>query len=273
MAIDGKSYSTIKVGNGTSVKIEYRDALPSTALLAKEYAAQGYPDRYAIFTERQSDGRLIGTRTREGRFENGIFLSVILRPSFFTSQLSAIGPISIAALAQAVESFTEKSIGISWATDLYCDGVKIGGTQIEGKLRDQFSYEYMIISFAVRMDEKNFPPRLCDMIKKVFEEGNPSVGVMMAKAVLENFFNAYLNIRSPEKSMEYYKRKFVLNGAKVRCISNGRRLPGRVAGLNPETNALTVRVSRSKTVEITKTSDVFIPKRIKIKPKSAAGGG
>lgn len=272
MALDGKSYSTIKVGNGTAVKIEYRDAIPSTALLAKEYAMQGYPDRYAIFTERQSDGRLTGTRTREGRFEKGIFLSVILRPSFFTSQISAIGPISVAALAQAIEGFTDRSIGISWATDLYCNGMRIGGTQIEGKLRDQFSYEYIIVSFGVRIDEKNFPPRLRDMVKKVFEEGNPSVEVMMAKAILECFFNSYLNIKSPEKALEYYERHFILNGAKISCKINGRRLPCRVIGIDPQTHTLNVRLSRSKTAQISKPSDVYVPKRLRLKSKATSDG-
>jgi hypothetical protein len=42
-----------------------------------------------------------------------------------------------------------KEIGIGWISDIFCDGVKIGGATIEGKLESRTSYEYLILSFAV----------------------------------------------------------------------------------------------------------------------------
>lgn len=264
MALDGRSYSTIKVGNGTTVKIEYRESLSSTSALAKECAENGYPDRYAIFTEKQSSGQITGTKVREGRYEHGVFISLILRPSFFPTQAGAIGPISIVALAQAMESFTSNRIGISWATDLYCEGVKIGGTQIEGKLNSFTAYEYIIVSFAVRIDEKHFPPRLKDMVKQVFEKDNHSLGMMMAKTILDRFFNAYLNIRTPEKHLQYYSKKFILKDVKIKYIQDGKKRSCRVLGINPETYALTVKASGNKTIEISKPSEVIIPRKIKL---------
>lgn len=264
MALDGRSYSTIKVGNGTTVKIEYRDSLPSTSVLAKEYAERGYPDRYAIFTEKQSLGAITGTKIRAGKFETGVFISLILRPSFFPSQAGAIGPISIATLTQAIESFTSHKVGISWPNDLYCDGCKIGGTQIEGKLKSFTSYEYIIVNFAVRIDQKYFPPRLKDMVKQVFEKGNDSLGIMMAKAILDRFFNAYLCIRTPEKHLDYYSKKFILKDVNVKYVMDGKRYSGRVVGINPETYSLTVSARKNQIVDIKKASDVIIPKKIKL---------
>lgn len=266
MALDGRSYSTIKVGNGTTVKIEYRDSLPSTAALAKEYAERGYPDRYAIFTENQSSGQITGTKVRDGKFEKGVFISLILRPSFFPSQAGAIGPISIAALSQSMESFTEHSIGISWATDLYCDGNKIGGTQIEGKLNSFTAYEYIIVSFAVRIDEKFFPPRLKDMIKQVFEKDTGSLGMMMAKTILDKFFTAYLNIRTPEKYLKYYEKKFILTGVKVKYTVEGKKRSGKVLGIDPDTHALMIKAVGNRQISISKPSDVLIPRKIKLNP-------
>lgn len=268
MALDGRSYSTIKVGNGTTVKIEYRDSLPSTSALAKECAEGGYPDRYAIFTEKQSSGQITGSKIREGKYEHGVFISLILRPSFFPAQAGAIGPISIAALTQAIESFTSNRIGISWPTDLYCEGVKIGGTQIEGKLNSFTAYEYIIVSFAVRIDEKYFPPRLKDMVKQVFEKDNNSLGMMMARAILDRFFNAYLNIRTPEKHLQYYSKKFMLKDVKAKYIQDGKKRSCRIVGINSETHALTVQVSKNRLLDINKPSDVIIPRKIKLPQKN-----
>ncbi len=270
MALDGRSYSTIKVGNGTTVKIEYRDSLPSTSALAKECAENGYPDRYAIFTEKQSSGHITETKIRDGKFEHGVFISLILRPSFFPAQAGAIGPLSIVALAQAMESFTSNRIGISWAADLYCEGVKIGGTQIEGKLNSFTAYEYIIVSFAVRIDEKNFPPRLKDMVKHVFEKDNHSLGMMMAKAILDRFFSAYLDIRAPEKHLQYYSKKFLLKDVKIKYLQDGKKRSCHVVGINPGTHALTVKTSRNKLIEISKPSDAIIPRRIKMPPKNTS---
>ena len=42
---------SVRVSDGSVIKLECHDALPSTARLAKEYAKLGYPDRYVVFAE------------------------------------------------------------------------------------------------------------------------------------------------------------------------------------------------------------------------------
>ena len=265
MAIDGRSYSTIKVGNGTTVKIEYRDFAPSTAALAKEYALQGYPDRYAVFTEHQATTDITGTKLRKGALEKGIFISLILRPSFFIAQAASIGTMSVVALSQALESYTTKGIGISWVSDIYCDGAKIGGTQIEGKLKDSNSYDYIIVTFAAKIDEKNFPPRLKDSVKMVFEKDNLSVGMMMAKTVLDKFFTAYSNIKSVESHHKYYTARFALTDAKIKYIDDkGKKRFATVVGIDKESLALIIKTRFGQPIQVFKSSRVIIPGRIRI---------
>ena len=265
MAIDGRSYSTIKVGNGTTVKIEHRDFASSTAALAKEYAMQGYPDRYAIFTEHQATSEITGTKLREGELEHGIFISLILRPSFFLSQAASLGTISIVALNQALESYTEKSLGIGWVSDIFCDDIKIGGTQIEGKIKDANSFDYIIVTFAARIDEKNFPPRLKDSVKRIFEKDNPSLSMMIVKTILDKFFLAYSNIKVTENHKKYYIGKFALTGAKVKYIDGERRRNATVVGIDKETLSLVIAMRSQKEIVVSKPSAVIIPGRINTK--------
>lgn len=268
MAIDGRSYSTIKVGNGTTVRIEYRDFATSTAALAKEYAIHGYPDRYVIFTEHQATSDIIGTKLRSSELEKGIFLSIILRPSFFLSQGSSLGTLSVVALTQALESYTTKKLGISWVTDVFCEGIKIGGTQIEGKIKDANTFDYIIVSFAAKIDEKNFPPRLKDSVKRIFEKENLSIGMMMAKSILDKFFLAYSNDKVLDKCKKYYINKFALTDAKIKYIDNRRHRTATVVGIDKESLSLIVKPRFRNPITISKPSSIIIPGRIKINPKS-----
>ena len=263
MAIDGRSYSTFKVGHGTTLKIEYRDFAPSTAVLAKEYAMHGYPERYAIFTEHQSDTTITGTKLREGALEEGIFISLVLRPTLFPAQVSALGYLSVVAMTQALETYTSKKLGISWVSDIYCDGMKIGGTQVEGKLKDANSYDYVIVSFAVKTNEIIFPPRLKDSVRKVFEKEKLSVGMMMARSILDRFFQLYSDIKDVEKQKKCYVDKFILKDAKIKYIEDGKKHTVRVTGIDEEDLSLLVKRPFTEEFNVFTPSRVIIPGRLK----------
>ena len=128
MPTDGLKTVSMRASDGNTVHLEYHESLYSTAELAKKYALAGYPDRYAVVTER------LVKREDEKASEGGIFLSLILRPSFFPSQATHLAPLAAVSLISALEEQTEASLGIGWVSSIYCDGTPIGGAAIEGKL-------------------------------------------------------------------------------------------------------------------------------------------
>lgn len=256
------SVFSFRASDGNTVKLEYRESLPSTVDLAKEYAKSGYPDRYAIFTERQTTVSATGVHLSDGDGERGLFMSCILRPSIFPSQAGFIGPLGALALTLALEEHTSKKLGIGWVSDLYCNGVKIGGVTVEGKLDSHSSYEFLIVSFSVRLDEKNFPPRLTDMVKQVFEDDNVSVPMIMAKNLLNKFFSIYKELRSPAKIINLYASRFALAGKKLKYIENGKRKSGKAIGINKEDLTLILETRDGKHINISSPSSVIIPNKI-----------
>lgn len=253
---------SFRASDGNTVKLEYRESLPSTAALAKEYASAGYPDRYTVFTERQTAITALGTPLSDGESEKGLFLSCILRPSIFPSQAGSVGPLSALAFALALEEHTAKKMDIGWVSDIYCEGVKIGGINIEGKLDSFTSYEYLIISFAVRLDEKNFPPRLTDMVRRVFEEDNVSVSMIMAKTVLNKFFSVYRELKNPAKLLNFYVAKFALTDKKIKFIEDGKKKSGKVIGINKDDLTLIIEARDGKRINISSPSAVIIPNKL-----------
>ena len=209
---------SIRESDNNIVKLECYNRLDSTTKLARAYARDGYPDRYVIVAE------YLG-----GSDERGMHMSIILRPSIFPSQAGLLSSLATVALVSALEEHTTHNIGIGWVSKIYCDGKLIGDVTIEGKLDNFTSYEYIIITFSVKLSDDNFPPKMSDLIKKVFSTENNSIATIVAKNVISKFFPLHSSLKNPDKFMSLYMQKFILTGTKVKYLKDGKRHTCKVA--------------------------------------------
>lgn len=257
---NGIKVTTIRGNDGGIIKFESHIALESTADIARKHAANGYPDRYAIF----SDKRVYPS----GDIEDGLYMSVLLRPSIFPSQAPLLGALSATAMVTALAEHTSVPLGLGWVSDLYASGVRIGEATIEGKLDNFTSYEYIIITFSIKITEKVFPPRLNNMIKEVFEEDNGSSSMIMAKDLLKRFFSFYVNLKNGAKFMDTYSEKFILRGQKVKYYDGQRKRSLRVLSVDAKNGALILEGPGGKPLRVFSPSNIQIPKKIKLKNKA-----
>ncbi len=249
---------SIRESDGHIVTLESHKILHSASKRARRYAENGQSDRYAVLAE--------AIKHPDGSIERGMFLSLILRPSFFPSQASLLGAMSAVATVKALEEHTRERIGIGWVSEIYCEGVRIGNTSIEGKLNDYTAYEYLIVSFSVRLDKKSFPPRLNDLIVEVFESGKDTMALIIAQNVLAKFFSLYENLRNPSKFMGIYEEKFLLEGVRIKYNAGERQQSCRVTGVDTATGALLINLKGvSDAHPVTSPSLVTIPKKIRLK--------
>ncbi len=253
----------MRMADGNIVTLECHDKLKSAVYLAREYARQGYPDRYAIFTEYQSSTSITGTPIREGTYEHGVFISCILRPALFPSQVGFFGALTAVALANGLELHTDKSIGIGWVSDVYCEGERIGGTTIEGKLDSFNSYEYILVTFAIKLSKKHFSPTLKDLIENVFVEDNISVPMIIAKDILTKFFSLYPMLKTPARFYEEYKKRFILYDKPIKEIAQGKKIPCKVIDID-ENGMLVISYPNGKEKKISSPMNLVIPKKIKL---------
>lgn len=253
---------THRTKDGNIVKIQCYTRLNSTVELAREYAERGYPDRYAVMCEYENN---------KENDEHGLYMSCILRPSIFPAQAGLLTALATAALAEGLELHTRKRIGIGWVNSIYCEGKQIGSVSIEGKLDDFKTYEYIIVSFVAKLSSEDFPNRLTDLMKTVFEADNMSVVTLVAKDVLNKFFPFYITMRSnPKQFMSSYRQKFILNGVKIKYISDGKRESARVVGLNTEICTLKIQRKNGEEIEVSSPTKVVIPKSIRLPSQKRA---
>ena len=242
--------STYRASDGSIVKIEYIKKVSSTAEIA------GKPDRYAVFAEQQTTSPIIGTRLSDGAAENGIFISLILRPSIFRSQASLLAPLAATALLNAYEEHTTNTASIGWVSDVLYNGQKIGGCTVKASFDNLSSCEYLIVNFALKLDTKTFSPRLTDMIRRVFDDESPSVTMLIARTVLNKFFTVYSDIKNPSKHINFYKHKFAYYGKKVKFLKDGKRIPGKIVDVDKRTCSLIVEDSSGESHKITSLSEI-----------------
>ena len=254
MPNESASPYVVRTSDGNILKLEYHEHLPSVSALAKEYARGGYPDRYVVLAERT-----------DADSSAGIYMSVILRPSIFPSQAVFVAPAAAVASATALQEHTTKSVGIGWLSDVYCDGYRIGSIGVEGKLDNFTSYEYLIINFSLHLDKANFPPRLTDMIRKVFESESASIAMIIAKNVLGKFFSLYTGIKSPQKIMNSYKNLFTQRGERIKCTIGDSTKTCKILGVDGATCALIVEERGGKITNVTTAKGVSMPRKLRAK--------
>lgn len=249
--------STLRASDGAIIKFESHFAPESTADIARKYAKDGYPDRYVVFSDKRA--------TPDGDVEDGLFMSILLRPSIFPSQAPLLGAMSATAMVTALEEHTDARLGIGWVSELYANGARIGESVLEGKLDNFTSYEYIIVSYSIKVSKSVFPPRLTDMIKQVFEGGNTSTTMIMAKNLLRKFFSLYVNLKSSTKFMDVYSEKFILRGRKVKYFDGQKKRTLRVLNVDAKNGAIVLDGPHGKPIHVFSPSNIQIPKRIRVK--------
>ncbi|MBQ1260780.1 MAG: hypothetical protein IIX96_02080, partial [Clostridia bacterium] len=136
---------------------------------------------------------------------------------------------------------------------------KIGSVSVEGRFDGAFKYEYILINFSATLHEEHFPPRLTDMIKKVFESENTSISMIIAKTVLNKFFQLYSGIKNTQKYMTVYANKFIQRSHTVKYIEDGKKKTGKILGINPENGALVVDNKRQGIVNLGAKHKIVVP--------------
>lgn len=262
---DEKAVKIVKVRSidGGVSQIECHDSLPSTSALAKKYANSAYPDRYIVFSRAQTETGALGEKLSDSQVAHGLFLSILLRPSMFPSQAGLLRALSGVAMISALEEYTDKKLSIGWVSDIFCDGKKIGGVTLEGKLDSFNSYEYIIVSFHLRFSGKNFPPRLSDMVERVFESDNTSTELLVAKNIISKFLPLYFNLKNSTKFMEEYRLKLGMKGQRAKLVRNGKKTKCKIEGVNIVTGSLIVDEKSVGRIEVSTPTGIILPKKIK----------
>lgn len=157
------------------------DTLDSTNIRASQLALENAPHGTIVMARQQSGGR-----GRLGRSffspREGIYLSLIIKPSFDLGKAVLVTSAAAVAVVESVESVCGITAGIKWVNDVYANGKKICGILTEGITSlETGQIESLVIGIGINTTLHGFPPELLDTVGAV--EGNYSKSALAGSVI------------------------------------------------------------------------------------------
>ncbi|NPC92823.1 biotin--[acetyl-CoA-carboxylase] ligase [Bacillus sp. WMMC1349] len=111
--------------------IYFKDNVSSTQKIAHELANNGCPEGTIIVADQQTEGRGRMARVWHSPAGNGIWMSLILRPTIPVQKTPQLTLLAAVAIVQAIEDQTGISPEIKWPNDILVNGKKTVGILTE----------------------------------------------------------------------------------------------------------------------------------------------
>lgn len=176
-----KDLGTALVGK----KIICYDAVDSTNLVLKQLAHEGAEDGTVVVADSQGTGR--------GRMERhffsppgkGIWVSILLRPTFLPQDAPKCTLMAAVAVARAMEHFGLRA-AIKWPNDIIHKGRKLVGilTEMSAEM-DRVDYVVIGIGINVNIAREDFPEELRDTATSLMQmKGTPLPRVAFLQELL-----------------------------------------------------------------------------------------
>lgn len=276
-AATNKGYTLISVNNILSAEsirkhmkyTGYTDiiVLPtvdSTNNYLKSAAVNGFPEGTIVISEEQTMGKGRLGRCFESPKKTGIYMSLLLRPSFSAQESLSITTVSAVATAKAIEEVAGKSTQIKWVNDIYMNEKKICGILTEASINfENGGLEYAIpgIGVNVKYPEGGFPAEISDIAGAIYDtECGDDLRCRIIAAIIDNFFYYYHSLPSKTYLNEYRTRS-LLTGREITytgSLLDSKEDSGVVRGIDDEARLI---VEKSDgTVKLLSAGEVTLKK-------------
>ncbi|MCZ0701876.1 BirA family biotin operon repressor/biotin-[acetyl-CoA-carboxylase] ligase [Natronobacillus azotifigens] len=133
-------------------EIVHHDRISSTQTTAIEYAQEGCDHGTVIVANRQSNGR--GRLSRQWYSDNdqGIWLSVVLRPDISPMKAPQLTLVTATVLAEVIEQISQTTPAIKWPNDLLLNNRKLAGILTEMQA-EQDKIHYLVIGIGINVNQ------------------------------------------------------------------------------------------------------------------------
>lgn len=186
------------------------EQVTSTNTLCREAALAGEQEWAVVIASSQTAGRGRQGHTFWSPDDSGVYLSVLVRPTWsIDTMITSLTPLAAVAAARAVESLSNRQADIKWVNDVYCDKKKVCGILVEGHpdaQTDRFSYAVVGVGFNVFPPANGFPEEIRDRAGAILNEPSEWARERLAAAFLNEFQTLYTALPSVDFQEEYTHR-------------------------------------------------------------------
>ena len=213
------------------------DTVDSTNNVAKQLAQQGCADKTLVIAKKQTQGRGRMGRSFISNEENGIYMSLALRPDLHISDSIYITVMCAVAVYEAIEELCNVNCSIKWVNDIYIGDKKVCGilteaAQLTGKL------DYAVVGIGVNVTEPKggFNDEIKDIATSLYEKNAPvNIKNRLIAKILERFFHYYSNIKD-KAFISKYREKSNLIGKGVDIYRGNEIISGICVDIDEDAN-------------------------------------
>ena len=155
-------------------KMDIFKSIDSTNNFAKSLAQLGAVNGHTIIAEQQTAGKGRMGKKFYAPNNQGIYLSVIVRPQLSVEYALMITSCAAVAVAEAIEKVSGLRCGIKWVNDLYYQGRKVCGILTEaGTDLESGQLEWLVVGIGLNLTAtaEDFPPELAAKAGSLYPGG------------------------------------------------------------------------------------------------------
>lgn len=192
-------------------------------------------EEMVVIADAQTAGRGRLGRSFMSNHASGIYMSILLKPTFSLEYAKKLTCLAAAATSLAIDQMAGTKTTIKWVNDIYLNSKKICGILTEGSTSiEQGSLEYVIIGIGINMYHQEFSEDIRRIATTIEDETNQIISRNELIIAIINQIDAYLkNIDDHTYMHEYIKKSFVI-GKKVELYQNNQVYVAKVLNITEE---------------------------------------
>ena len=140
-------------------KLHFSPVTDSTNTDALAAARMGAPHGSVYFADEQRAGRGRGDHAWHSAAGEGLYVSVLMRPSIAAADLPLMPLAAGLAAAEAIRSVAGVAIDLRWPNDLLIGARKAGGILVESKT-DSGGAAFAVVGIGINVHQRSFDPGL-----------------------------------------------------------------------------------------------------------------
>ncbi len=234
------------------------DETVSTSTLLKELAESGASEGTVVVAEKQTGGRGRLGRSFFSPESQGIYMSLLVRPSESAPSLTLSDSVRLTAAAacavcEAIKDITGIQTEIKWVNDIYKDGKKLCGILTEAVLDDDNrTPKFISVGIGINVYVQEFPEELADIATAIYTKSNvKDIRNALIARVLDLFYACYKKEIALGKAdfIEKYRKYSSVIGKRIKVIRGNETFEGTALSINDDFS-LSVRTSDEKTISL-----------------------
>ncbi len=195
--------------NLSGFSIHLYDTLESTNQTAKKLAIQDADHNIAIIANHQTAGRGRLGRKFFSPKDAGLYMSLLLRPSFDMSKSILITTAAAVAVVRAINKLSPADLKIKWVNDIYSGDKKVCGILTEAVTDFETGrIQNIVLGIGVNCFETEFPEEICQVASSV--NGNFSRN-RLASEIINEVMKILENIEDRTFLKDYKRLSMVID--------------------------------------------------------------